>query len=167
MKKIAVYPGSFDPITNGHLDIIERASKIFDHVYVTISLNKQKNTSLFTLEDRTNMLRIATSHLTNVTIDHFEGLIINYCLKNKIKTIIKGIRNVIDLTSELSQYKFNHEMSEEVDTIILLPTAKNIFISSSTVKELLAFNGDISAYVPNTVHDLIKTKFSQTNNKLL
>jgi pantetheine-phosphate adenylyltransferase len=161
MKKIAVYPGSFDPLTNGHLDIIERASKIFDHVYVTISLNNQKVSPLFSIEDRTNMVKIATSHLPNVTVNHFEGLIIKYCLSNNINTIIKGIRNSIDLTSELTQFKFNREMSENVDTIILLPTAKNIFISSSTIKELLSFNGDISSYVPSSIHEMIKTKYSE------
>ena len=161
MKKIAVYPGSFDPITNGHLDIIERASKLFDHVYITISLNLSKNSQHFSLEERTNMLKIATSHLGNITVDHFEGLIVEYALKHKANTIVKGIRNSIDLTSELTQFKFNREISEEVDTLILLPTAKNIFISSSTVKELLTFNGDVSAYVPKSVYPLIKAKFTQ------
>ncbi|HHU28332.1 TPA: pantetheine-phosphate adenylyltransferase [bacterium] len=166
MEKIAVYPGSFDPLTIGHLDIIERASRLFDHVYVTISLNKQKNIPLFSVEERTEFLKIATSYLDNVTIDHFEGLIVEYCLSKKARTIVKGIRNVIDLTSELSQFKFNYEISSLVDTIIMLPTAKNIFISSTTVKELLSFGGDITRYVPKLIHDkVVKCYKDKINNK--
>lgn len=155
MKKIAVYPGSFDPLTIGHLDIIERASKLFDHVFVTISLNKQKNIPFFTIEERTDFLKKATSGLSNVTIDHFEGLIVEYCLSKNANTIVKGIRNVIDLTSELSQFKFNHELSPLVDTVILLPTAKNIFISSTTVKEIMSFGGDVTRYIPESIHQLV------------
>lgn len=151
MKKIAVYPGSFDPMTIGHLEIIEKAAKLFDKIYVIVCINKSKSSSLFTLEERLEMLKLTTKNIPNVEIDVHEGLAMDYANKVDANVLVKGVRNAKDFDYEITQYHFNHEINSNVETIVFLPNVSSLFISSSAVKELMSFHADYSKYVPNEI----------------
>ncbi|MBO8161897.1 MAG: pantetheine-phosphate adenylyltransferase [Thermosipho sp. (in: Bacteria)] len=146
----AIYPGSFDPITFGHLDIIERASKIFSEVYIVVMENKRKNYT-FSLEERIDMIKQCTKHIENVKIDFFKGLLIDYVKQNNIEVVIRGLRAVTDFEYELQMAMANKEMCPEADTIFLMTDKKFSFISSSLVKEVAYFGGNISRWVPEYV----------------
>ncbi|MDD3191488.1 MAG: pantetheine-phosphate adenylyltransferase [Bacilli bacterium] len=152
MMKIAVYPGSFDPISNGHLDIIERAAKIFDFIYILVSVNPNKK-YIFTDLERVEMLKIATKHLSNVQVEASNQLVLHYAREKKAQVIIRGLRNFFDYQSEITLFQFNRSIDSTIDTFILFPSADNLFLSSSSIKELVLFGADISNYVP---HDLIE-----------
>lgn len=159
MKRYAVYPGSFDPITVGHIDIIERASKLFDHVYVVISLNSSKSNSFFTFEERLKIVKECLSHLPNVTVDIHKGFVYEYALEHECCSIIRGLRTITDYQSENQLFHFNYQLSnKKIDTVSLFADPSHIFLSSSSVKEILAFGGDITPYVPKVVLDYIKEK---------
>ena len=155
--KIAMYPGSFDPITIGHLEIIEKASSLFDKLIIVITVNSNKK-CLLTLDERKLLIEKSTNHLNNIEIKVNEGLTVDFAIKNKIKYIVKGIRNGYDLDSELTQAFFNDNLDKEIQTVFLLPTFKNIYISSSAVRELYHFNGEFKQYVPSCVYDLLMNK---------
>lgn len=162
MKK-AVYPGSFDPLTLGHLDIIQRASMLFDEVIVAVLINERKQ-SLFTIEERLEMIKEATEHLHNVRVDSFTGLLAEYCRSNNIISIVRGLRAVSDYEYELQMAHMNHSLNNCVDTIFLVTEPKYSFISSSLVKEVMRFDGDTTQYVPNCVSKKLKNKFAKENN---
>lgn len=156
MKK-CVYPGSFDPVSNGHLNIIERIAKVFDVVYVLISLNPYK-TYTFTDEERLWMMKKATSHLKNVHCELSEQLMINYAKDKDAQIIIRGLRNIADYDYEMTGFQFNRSIDNEIDTFVLFPTMKNLFLSSSSIKELIIFEADVSAYLPKEILDFaVKT----------
>ena len=160
MKK-AVYPGSFDPITNGHVDIIERASKVFDTLYVLVSLNPQK-THLFTKEERVYLVKESLKHIDNVIVDSFDGFVYEYAKNNDAKFIIRGLRTLTDYQAENQLFEFNYSLSnKDVDTIAFFSDSANTFVSSSIVKEVAQFGGDISKYVPPIVNELIKKKYNK------
>lgn len=159
--KIAIYPGSFDPVSNGHLDIIERAAKIFDKVYVLASINPSKK-YVFTDEERVNMLKIATKHIPNVIIEASKCLVLNYAKQKNATVIIRGLRNFIDYQSEITLFQFNRSIDQNIDTIIFFPSANNLFLSSSSIKELVMFNADISQYVPEGLADMIRDRIKAT-----
>lgn len=160
MKK-AVYPGSFDPITNGHVDIIERASKVFDTLYVLVSLNPQK-THLFSKEERVNLVKESLKHIENVVVDSFDGFVYEYAKNNNAKFIIRGLRTLTDYQAENQLFEFNYSLSnKEVDTIAFFSDSANTFVSSSIVKEVAQFGGDVSKYVPNCVNVAIKNKYKK------
>lgn len=158
----AVYPGSFDPLSNGHLDIINRAAKILDELHIIVSVNKSKKNT-FTIEERVNMIKLVTKHLPNVYVTSYEGLVVNYCKENGIKILIRGLRNYQDYEAEFSLYQFNRDIDSNVETMLMMPTNKHIFVSSSAIKELVSFDADISNYVPAEIKDMIINKYK--NNK--
>ena len=151
----ACYPGSFDPITNGHLDIIKKASKLFEAVDVVVAINQEKN-GMFSYEDRLDMIKEATKDLKNVNVKYHDGLIVDYCKDNNIDSIIRGLRNTLDFENEFSLYQVNKELNPNIETVLLFTSLNNRHISSSSVKELLKFNKDISKYVPSSVLKYIK-----------
>ena len=160
MKK-AVYPGSFDPITNGHVDIIERASKVFDTLYVLVSLNPQKK-HLFTKEERVNLVKESLKHIDNVVVDAFDGFVYEYAKCHDAKFIIRGLRTLTDYQAENQLFEFNYSLSnKDVDTIAFFSDSSNTFVSSSIVKEVAQFGGDVSKYVSQTVNDALKKKYSK------
>lgn len=155
--RIAVYPGSFDPVSNGHLDIIERTSKIFDLVYVVVSINPLKST-LFTVDERMDMLKRITSHLHNVQVECTKELVINYAQRKQASVIIRGLRNTLDYQYEMTLFSYNQKINKDIETMLLFPSADNLFLSSSSIKELVIFGGNIDSYVPKMLVDEIKTR---------
>ena len=153
----AVYPGSFDPISNGHLDIIKRASKIFDEVHVLISNNMFKNNS-FTKDERIYMIKEVTKQLKNVVVESYDGLVVNYATENNIGVIIRGMRNYSDYENEFTLFQYNRDINPKVETILMMPTTKNQVVSSSSVKELIKYNVDISKYVPKEIVEFVTNK---------
>ncbi|HOI46586.1 MAG TPA: pantetheine-phosphate adenylyltransferase [Bacilli bacterium] len=159
MKK-AVFPGTFDPITNGHLSIINRAAKLFDTLYILVSLNPNKK-PYFNANERVEMIKNVTKHLGNVIIDTYDDLVVKYARDNHINVIIRGVRNSADYENELSLYHFNSEIDNTIETVVLMPSSDNIFISSSAIRELASFGGDISKYVPTEIIPTVLTKFKK------
>ena len=153
MKK-CVYPGSFDPISNGHLDIIKRAAKLFDEIHILVSYNMVKKYA-FTQDERIELIKLATQNIPNVVVKAYDGLVVNYCKENNIDIIIRGMRNYSDYENEFQLFQYNKDINPNVETVILLPSSKNQFISSSAIKELVAFGLDISKYVPKQIVDKV------------
>ncbi|MCR5156891.1 MAG: pantetheine-phosphate adenylyltransferase [Butyrivibrio sp.] len=157
--KTAVYPGSFDPVTYGHLDIIKRASLMFDEVIVAVMCNSAK-TPLFTLDERVKMLEESLKDLDNVRIESFDGLLIDYCNKENIHIVIRGLRAITDFEYELQIAQTNKELSHnKVDTVFLTTSLIYSYLSSSVVKEIASYNGDITPCVPESVADRLYRKF--------
>ena len=157
--KAAIYPGSFDPVTYGHLDIIRRAAEIFDELTVSVLNNKTK-TPLFSVEERVKMLEEVTRDLPNVTIDSFSGLLIDYAARKDIHVAIRGLRAITDFEYELQIAQTNRKFSEgKLDTVFLTTSLEYAYLSSSTVKEIASFNGDISECVPDFVGRLLYEKY--------
>ena len=162
MKK-AIYPGSFDPVTYGHLDIIRRASEMFDVLIVGVLNNKEK-TPLFSAKERVKILKEATKDLPNVKIESFSGLLINYTNANDIHVAVKGLRTITDFQYELQMAQINSKLSEgKLDTVFLNASLELSYLSSSAVKEIAYFGGDISQCVPDFVADLIREKYQQNS----
>ena len=161
----AVYPGSFDPVTFGHLDIIKRASEALDELYVCVLNNKEK-TPLFSVETRVKMLREATKDIPNVKVDSFSGLTINYAKDNHINIIVRGLRAITDFEYELQIAQTNRKFSGgTIDTVFLTTSLEYAYLSSSTVKEIASFGGDISECVPTFVADEIYKKFNSNKGE--
>ncbi|NLJ16627.1 MAG: pantetheine-phosphate adenylyltransferase [Clostridiales bacterium] len=158
--RTAIYPGSFDPVTNGHLDIISRATKLFDKVIVLVSVNPIKPSS-FSIQERKELLIKATSSLENVEIDSYDGLLIDYFNQKKADVIIKGLRAMSDFEYEFQMAMANKKLQGEAETIFLTASSENTFLSSSMVKQIAMFNGDISAFVPNCIHEQIKLRLKR------
>ena len=157
--KAAIYPGSFDPVTYGHLDIIRRAAEIFDELTVSVLNNKTK-TPLFSVEERVKMLEEVTRDLPNVTIDSFGGLLIDYAARKNIHVAIRGLRAITDFEYELQIAQTNRKFSNgKLDTVFLTTSLEYAYLSSSTVKEIASFNGDISECVPDFVGRLLYEKY--------
>lgn len=158
MTKV-VCPGSFDPVTNGHLDIVGRASRLFDEVVVAVLVNRSKK-SLFSLEERIAMLREATAHLPNVTVDSFEGLLVDFCTEHGISAIVKGLRAVSDFDYELQMAQMNGSLTD-VDTVFIPTSPEYSFLASSLVKEVAKGGGDVSGLVPDFVLERMTEAFEQ------
>ena len=157
--KTAVYPGSFDPVTFGHLDIINRASKMFDEVIVAVMCNSAK-TPLFSLDERVKMLQESVKDLPNVRVESFSGLLIDYCKSADIHIVIRGLRAITDFEYELQIAQTNKELSHnQVDTVFLTTSLKYSYLSSSVVKEIASYNGDISPCVPEFIADSLYQKY--------
>ena len=158
MKK-AIYPGSFDPVTFGHLDVIKRASEMFDVLVVSVLNNKVKS-PLFSVEERVNILKEATKDLPNVQVDSFSGLLINYAAEKNINIAVRGLRAITDFEYELQIAQTNRKLSDgKLDTIFLTTSLEYAYLSSSSVKEIASFDGDISQCVPDFVVDLVREKY--------
>lgn len=157
MKK-AIYPGSFDPITYGHIDIIKRAADIFDELIVSVLNNKGK-TPLFSVDERVNIIKEVTKDLPNVTVESYDGLLVDCCKKNNAKVIIRGLRAITDFEFELQLAQTNRKLNREVDTFFLTTSLEYAYLSSSTVKEVASFGGDISKFVPGFIEELVIDKY--------
>ena len=160
MKKRAVYPGTFDPVTLGHIDIIERASKLVDELIVGVLVNKNK-VPLFTSEERVEMIKDSISHIPNVKVMAFDGLLVDFAKQNRASFVIRGLRAVTDFEYEFQMSQANRIIDPEVDTIFLTTSTKYSYISSSTVRELASFGGDISKFVTKKVEKKVKDRIKQ------
>lgn len=157
MKKIAIYPGTFDPVTNGHLDIIKRSSELFDKVVIAIAKSSSKS-PMFVLDERKKMMEIATSNIFNLECVCFDNLLADFARQNGAKLIVRGLRVVSDFEYELQMGYANASLNPELDTIYFMPTLKNAFISSSIVRSILEHNGKVSHLIPKSVFDYIESK---------
>lgn len=155
--RTAIYPGSFDPITKGHLDVLETGAKIFGKVIIAISNNINKN-SFLTVEERIRLIRESVKHLDNVEVDAFEGLTVNYARQRGATILLRGLRAVSDFEYEMQLSQTNSELSPEIKTVFLITKPEYNFISSSTVKEIFLNNGDISNFVPTPVKEYLLAK---------
>ncbi|MBW1940109.1 MAG: pantetheine-phosphate adenylyltransferase [Deltaproteobacteria bacterium] len=158
-QKIAVYPGSFDPVTNGHLDIIERGLKLFDKLIVTIMFNPSKK-SLFTVKERLELLEKSLEKFSNIEIDSFSGLLVDYAAKQKARAILRGMRAISDFEYEFQMALMNRRLNREIQTVFLITGTQWIFTSSSIIKEAARFGGNISSMVPPAVNEKLKKKLS-------
>jgi len=159
----AVCPGSFDPVTNGHLDIVQRAASLFDEVTVAVGINKSKN-RLFTPEERMHMLREAVAHLPNVKVDGFSGLLTVFCEEHDIHAIVKGLRAVSDFDYELQMAQMNSSLAD-VETVFVPTSPEYSFLASSLVKEVAAFGGDVSGLVPDFVHERLIARLAERSSE--
>ena len=153
----AIYPGSFDPLTNGHLDLIARAAKIFDHLVVAILRNSSKN-PLFTVEERVAMLSEGIAEFENVSISTFDGLLVDFAREQKAQAVVRGIRAISDYEYEFQMALMNRRLSPDVETIFLMPDAKYSFVSSRLVKEVFRLGGSVEGLVPKFVIERMKDK---------
>ena len=158
MPDIAVYPGSFDPITYGHLDLIQRALRIFDRIIVAVASNTFKQ-SLFTIEERMEMIRESLKEYPNVSIDSFQGLLVKYAREQKARAILRGLRAVTDFEYEFQLAMMNRRLEPEVETVFLMTGMRWVFLSSSILKEAAVHGGDIEGMVPEIVVKKLKEKF--------
>ena len=156
--KVAVYPGSFDPVTNGHLDIIDRASRLFDQLYVVIMQNPNKNNT-YNVDERVEMLKLVTKNYTNVGVMAQTGLTVNVAKELQASFLIRGIRATMDFEMELQQATANMSLAPELETVFFVTRPENSFISSSTVKEIASNQGDITRFAPPIIVDKIMAKF--------
>lgn len=155
-----ICPGSFDPVTYGHLDVIERSSKLVDELIVGVLNNKAKS-PLFSAEERVRMLNEVTKDMPNVTVVPFEGLLVDFARKMDAGLVIRGLRAITDFEYELQMAQTNHKMEPDVETVFLTTSLDYSYLSSTTVKEVAAFGGDISQFVPGIVADLIEEKMNK------
>ena len=146
--KIAIYPGSFDPVTSGHLNIIQRAARIFDKVIVCIMINGNKKGSMFSIERRVEQAKMCTAHLPNVEIDSYDGLLADYARKFEHPVIVKGLRANMDFENEFTMASINKKLNPEMETMFLTASDKYTFVSSSNVKEIARHGGDLKAFLP-------------------
>ncbi len=161
MRK-AIYPGSFDPPTFGHLDIIERSSKMVDELNVAVLKNSAKN-PLFSAEERVSMIKELTSHLSNVTVSSFDGLTADYAAKVGAGIVVRGLRAVTDFEYELQIAQTNHAINDQIDTIFLTTNLKYSYLSSTIVKEVASYGGDISRFVPERIIEKVQDKYCILN----
>ena len=157
--KTVVYPGSFDPVTNGHLDIINRASKIFDKVIVCVLNNSAKKSPLFSLDERVNMLKDVTSGLDNVEVDSFQGLLVDFAKEKDVKIIIRGLREITDFANELKMAQGNHMIYPDFETLFIATDPKYSFVSSSMVREYASYGKSVQDFVPKIVQSKIEEKY--------
>lgn len=156
--KIAVYPGSFDPVTHGHLDIILRGSRIFDKIIVLVSRNSKKS-PLFTVEERLTLLREVTKEIENVEVDGFDGLLVEYMKQKNAEAIIKGLRAVSDFEYEMQMASINRKLNAEVETFFMMTNHKYSYLSSSIVKEVARYHGSVTGLVPEIVESALIHKY--------
>ena len=151
-----IYPGSFDPMTKGHLDLIERASKLVDHLIVAVLINPNKTNGLLSIPERMAILKEATMHLTNVEIDYFSGLLVEYATLKEAQVIIRGLRSISDFDMEQNMAQINKQLNSELETLFLITAPEYACISSSSVRELVRFKGDYDWMVPEVALKTIK-----------
>ena len=162
MKKIAVYPGSFDPITYGHLDIIRRTLTIFDEIIVAVASNSSKN-SLFTTEERVGMIQSVLKDEKRVTVDTFTGLLIDYVSSKKANVIVRGLRAISDFEYEFQIAQMNSTIGHEIETLFMMTSIQYGYLSSSIVKEVCSLNGTIDGFVPSQIKSALRLKYGFNN----
>ncbi len=160
MKRIAVYPGTFDPVTNGHIDLVERSLRIFDEVIIAVAANPKK-IPLFSLRERIALFNKATTKYRNVTIEGFDGLLVDYVRKKKAVGIIRGLRAVSDFEYEMQMALMNRRLDSDIETVFMMPNEEYSFITSTIVKEAASYGGDVSSLVPNVVVEKLRRKFAK------
>jgi pantetheine-phosphate adenylyltransferase len=158
--RTAIYPGSFDPLTNGHLDVIERAVKLFDHVIVAVAKNESKH-PLFTMQERLDLVRRSVRHLPNVEADSFDCLLVDYVEKCSAQAIVRGLRAVSDFEFEFQLALMNRKLNERIETIFMMPKDTYTFLSSRIIKEIGRLGGDVSSFVPAHVRTALIKKLKQ------
>ncbi|AJY76519.1 pantetheine-phosphate adenylyltransferase [Paenibacillus beijingensis] len=161
-KRIAVYPGSFDPVTNGHLDIIQRAAKQFDHLIVAV-LNNTSKSPLFTVEERKELLRDVTRDMPNVAVDAFRDLLVRFMRSQQANVIVRGIRSVTDFEYELQLASTNNHLDNDIETIFMMTNPKYAYLSSSIVKEIAKFQGNVKELVPPVVERSLQSKYGSNS----
>ena len=161
--KTAIYPGSFDPVTLGHRDVIQRSARLVDHLIVGV-LNNSTKTPLFSVDERVNMLKEVTSDIDNVEVLSFSGLLIDFATQHQAQIIIRGLRAVTDFEYELAMSQTNRVVNPKIDTMFLTTSLKYAYLSSSVVKEMAMYGGDISKFVPEQVIDKVYLKYGITRN---
>jgi len=159
VKQRAIYPGSFDPVTNGHLDLIQRALSLFDELLVVIAVNPGK-ASLFTIEERIEMMRRAVKGFKKVKIESFKGLTVDFARKQKGNVLIRGLRAISDFDYEFQMALTNRKLAPKIDTVFLMPSESYFYVSSRLIKEIASHQGDISSYVPAFVRDRVVKKLA-------
>ena len=155
--RTAIYPGSFDPLTNGHLDVVQRAAKLFDRVIVAVAKNEGKN-PLFTLNERRALVKKAVAHLPNVEADTFDCLLVEYVVAKKAQAIVRGLRAVSDFEFEFQLALMNRKLNENIETIFMMPKDTYTFLSSRIVKEIARLGGEVSQFVPANVQTALQKK---------
>lgn len=155
--RTAIYPGSFDPLTNGHLDVVQRATKLFDRVVIAVAKNESKN-PLFSLEERVELVTKAVAHLPGVEADAFDGLLVEYVAKQKAQAVVRGLRAVSDFEFEFQMALMNRKLDERIETIFMMPKDTYTFLSSRIVKEIARLGGDVSEFVPVHVKAALANK---------
>lgn len=158
--KVAIYPGTFDPITNGHLDLVSRASPLFDQVIVAVSNNRSKQ-PLFSIEERFELIRAAIRPFKNVSTEIFSGLLVDYAVKKQASAVIRGLRAISDFEYEFQMALMNRKLNPNIETVYLMPSSDLIFINSSIVKEIASLEGDISNLVPESVANALMMKYKK------
>lgn len=158
--KTSIYPGSFDPITFGHIDIIERAAKISDKLIVSVLTNNEKQ-SLFSISERVEMIKESVDHIPNVEVESFDGLLVDFAKKKGADTIIRGLREMTDFEYELKMAQTNRALYDKIETVFLITSPEYAYLSSSSVREVASFDGDVSKFVPR--HVAVKLKFKYQN----
>ena len=166
MPRMVICPGSFDPITKGHEDIIRRAAALFDQVRVLVSTNPEKS-PIFSAQERLEMIRAVCEDLPNVEVEAFNGLLVDYLERTGAVAIVKGLRAVSDFDYEFQQAMANRAMQPKAETVFLTPSVKNMFLSSSVVRQIARFGGDISRFVPACVVDRVVARMTEANRKYL
>lgn len=164
MERIAIYPGSFDPVTNGHLDIMKRASRMVDRLIIGV-LNNNSKTPLFSVDERVNMLKEVTRDISNVEIRSFQGLSVNFARQMHAQFILRGLRAITDFDYELQMAQTNRKLFPDIDTIFLTTSLEYAFLSSTTVKEVASYNSDVSLFVPEIVSEKLKEKFCEKRSE--
>ena len=161
MNKKVIYPGSFDPLTNGHLDIIKRASKMFDHIVVAVVENNSKKEFLFNTSERKKMIKDSVVSLSNVSVESFNGLLIDFAVKQNSNTIIRGLRVLSDFEYEFRMALMNRKLNDQINTIFMMPNEKYTHIGSSLIKEVGLLGGKIDDYIPDPILDSVKNKINE------
>jgi pantetheine-phosphate adenylyltransferase len=156
---MAIYPGSFDPLTNGHLDLVQRAAKLFDRVIVAVAKNEEKK-PLFSLVERVDLVQKSIGHLPNVSAEPFDGLLVDYVARHQARTIVRGLRAVSDFEFEFQLALMNRKLNENVETIFMMPKDTYTFLSSRIVKEIARLGGDVAVFVPAHVQTALAGKFA-------
>jgi pantetheine-phosphate adenylyltransferase len=160
--RTVIYPGSFDPLTNGHLDIIQRAVKLFDHVIVAVAKNDSKS-PLFSLAERVELVRVATKNLSNVSADAFDGLLVEYVQQKGGQAVIRGLRAISDFEFEFQLALMNRKLDERIETIFMMPKDTYTFLSSRIIKEIARLGGNVCPFVPSHVREALMSKFGTTD----
>jgi pantetheine-phosphate adenylyltransferase len=157
--RVAIYPGSFDPVTNGHLDVVARATRLFDQVVVAVAINHRKQ-ALFSMEERMSMLRETTASFPNVRVASFEGLLVEFARANDACAVVRGLRAISDFEFEFQMALMNRKLDGDIETIFLMPHAEYTYLSSRIVKEIARLGGDVEAFVPHSVRTALYEKFA-------
>lgn len=159
--KLAIYPGTFDPITNGHLDIIQRAVNLFDRVIVGVTTNPAK-TPLFSAAERVEMIQKSVSNMSSVEVEHFDGLLMDYAKKKEANVVVRGLRAITDFEFEFQMALVNRRLAEHIVTVFLMPNEKYTYLNSTIVKEVAKFGGDVGSFVSKDVDERLREKFNHS-----